>query len=324
MKNSKLYQYVNKNAASYGLFIAILSVSTAAIFIRLAQQNLPSLLIATNRLVLATLFLAPFSIPRVLNEKHLITKNDYFLLALSGVFLGFHFASWVTSLEFTNVVSSTVLVTTSPVWVTLFSPLVLKERLPKTFTIGLLIAVLGILIVSFSNACGFSAGGLHCSLAGNMLGREALKGNFLALVGAWCASAYMMCGRKVRGHLSNQSYSFIVYTVAALTLLMISLFNRQPLLEARGIDWLWLVMLALVPQIVGHSLLNWALGKLPAAYVSLSLLGEPPGSALLALIFLNEKPTLLQVVGSAVIIYGIYRANKPQRKRVETAIEIIP
>ncbi len=324
MKNSKLYQYVNKNAASYGLFVAILSVSTAAIFIRLAQQNLPSLVIATDRLVLATLFLAPFSIPKVRRERQLITRNDYFLLGLSGVFLGFHFASWVTSLEFTNVVSSTVLVTTSPVWVTLFSPLLLKERLPKAFTFGLLIAVGGILIVSFSNVCTFSVGGLHCSLEGNMLGQEALKGNFLALVGAWCASAYMMCGRKVRGHLSNQSYSFIVYTIAAVTLLTISLLNRQPLLEVHGIDWLWLVMLALIPQIVGHSLLNWALGQLPAAYVSLSLLGEPPGSALLAYIFLSEKPTLLQVIGSAVIIYGIYRANKPQRKQVEAEIEIIP
>ena len=324
MKNSKLYQYVNKNAASYGLFVAILSVSTAAIFIRLAQQNLPSLVIATYRLGLATLFLAPFSVPRVRKEIHLITRNDYFLLALSGVFLGFHFISWVTSLEYTNVVSSTVLVTTSPVWVTLFSPLLLKERLPRTFTLGLIIAVMGILIVSFSNICNFSAGGLQCSLEGNLLGREALKGNFLALVGAWCASAYMMCGRKVRGHLSNQSYSFIVYTVAAITLLTISLLSRQPLLQIHRTDWIWLVMLALVPQIVGHSLLNWALGKLPAAYVSLSLLGEPPGSALLALIFLNEKPTLLQVIGSAVIIYGIYRANKPQRKQVEAVIEITP
>ena len=324
MKNSKLYQYVNKNTAAFGLVIAILSVSTAAIFIRLAQQNLPSLVIATDRLVLATLFLAPFSIPKVVKEKHLITKRDYSLLILSGVLLGFHFASWVTSLEFTNVVSSTVLVTTSPVWVTLFSPLVLKERLPKTFTIGLIIAVAGILIVSFSNACGFSAGGLQCSLEGNMLGQEALKGNFLALVGAWCASAYMMCGRKVRGHLSNQSYSFIVYTIAALTLLIISLASRQPLQQVHGTDWIWLVLLALIPQIVGHSLLNWALGKLPAAYVSLSLLGEPPGSALLAYIFLSEKPTLLQVIGSVVIIYGIVRANKPQRKQVEAEVEITP
>ncbi|MDK2981492.1 MAG: hypothetical protein PWQ55_1839 [Chloroflexota bacterium] len=324
MKNSKLYQYVNKNAAGVGLFVAIMSVSTAAIFIRLAQQNLPSLVIATNRLVLATLFLAPFSIPKVRKEKNLITRNDVYLLVLSGIFLGFHFASWVTSLEFTNVVSSTVLVTTSPVWVTLFSPLVLNERLPKSFTLGLLIAIAGILIVSFSNACSLGVGGLQCGLTGNLLGREALKGNFLALVGAWCASAYMMCGRKVRGHLSNQSYSFIVYAVAAVTLLVLSLIKRQPLLMARGIDWLWLVMLALVPQIVGHSLLNWALGKLPAAYVSLSLLGEPPGSALLALIFLNEKPTLLQVIGSAVIIYGIYRANKPQRKLVQAEIDTTP
>jgi drug/metabolite transporter (DMT)-like permease len=324
MKNSKLYQYVNKNAAAFGLFIAIMAVSTAAIFIRLAQQNLSSLVIATYRLVLATLFLAPFSISKVRKEKHLITKSDRNLLALSGVLLGLHFASWVTSLEFTNVVSSTVLVTTSPVWVTLFSPLVLKERLPKAFTFGLLIAVAGILMVSFSNVCGVPAGELQCSLTGNLLGREALKGNFLALVGAWCASAYMMCGRKVRSHLSNQSYSFIVYAVAALTLLVISIASRQALLQVRGHDWIWLVLLALIPQIVGHSLLNWALGKLPAAYVSLSLLGEPPGSAVLAFIFLDEKPTLLQVIGSVVIIYGIYRANKPQRKQIEAEVEIIP
>jgi len=322
IKESKLYQIVNKNSAAIGLFIAIMAVSTAAIFIRKAQQNLPSLVIATYRLVLASLFLLPFSVKKVVRERNKITQADIFLLAGSGVLLALHFASWVTSLEYTNVISSTVLVTTSPVWVTLFSPLFLNERLPRTFTIGLFIAISGILLVSFSGICSLSPGGVECGFNRLATSRDSLGGNFLALVGAWCASAYMMVGRKVRQHLSTQTYVFLVYAIAGLTLLVISLASHQPLLNISRPDMIWLVLLALIPQVVGHSLLNWALGKLPAAYVSLSLLGEPPGSAALAFIFLNEEPAFLEIVGSAIIIFGIYWANSPPRK--QNVIEVIP
>jgi len=319
----KQSESLSKNqSATFGLVAAILAVSTAAIFIRKAQENLPSLVIATYRLLLAVLFLFPFSIGKVVRERQAIHGKNALLLTASGILLGLHFAAWITSLEYTNVVSSTVLVTTSPIWVTLLSPLLLKEKLPKAFTIGLMIAILGILLISLNGLCTFSAAGMQCGLEDGFNGRQGIWGNFLALVGAWCASGYMMCGRQVRKHLSNQSYSFLVYAIAGITLLLLSLATRQPLLEVKVPDLSWLALLALIPQVIGHSLLNWALGKLPAAYVSLSLLGEPAGSAVLAFIFLNEKPSPLEILGSAVIILGIYWANKPRRSAEAAEINL--
>jgi len=311
MKKSQLYQFVNKNTAPLALVSAILAVSTAAIFIRKAQAELPSLVIATYRLMLAALFLLPFSMKNVIRERQVVHGRNLLLLAGSGILLGLHFAAWITSLEYTNVVSSTVLVTTSPIWVTMLSPLLLKEKFPKAFMTGLAIAVLGILLVSLNGACVITPTGIRCGLGQAATSRASL-GNFLALAGAWCASGYMMCGRTIRKELSNQSYSFLVYSAAAVTLLVISLVTRQPLARVSGENLIWLALLALIPQVIGHSLLNWALGKLPAAYVSLALLGEPVGSALLAMIFLNEQPGLLEVLGSAVIIFGIYQATKPR------------
>ena len=313
IKKSKLYQYVNKNAAAIGLFIAIMAVSTAAIFIRKAQEQLPSLVIATYRLILATLFLAPFSIKKLNREKELINRKSMPYLAGAGVLLALHFTCWITSLEYTNVISSVVLVTTTPVWVTLFSPLFLNEKLPRSFTTGLVVALLGITIIPLSSICSLSLNGVQCTWETDFKAIEGLTGNVLAMLGAWCMAGYMIVGRRVRKTLSNQSYSFVVYAVAGITLLVISLLTKQPLLQVSPGNFVWLILLAIIPQNIGHSFLNWALGKLPAAYVSLSLLGEPVSSTLLALIFLSEQPAALEVLGSVIILFGIYWANRPSQ-----------
>ncbi len=312
IKQSKLYQFVNKRAAPISLVIAIMAVSTAAIFIRKAQEHLPSLVIATYRLLLATLILLPFSIKNLRQDKSKINRKNIPLLFLSGLLLALHFASWIKSLEFSNVVSSVVLVTTTPIWVTLLSPIFLKEKLPSVFTVGLVIAVIGMLFVALSSVCTLSPGGLSCVGLSALADRRGLLGNLLALIGAWAFSGYMIVGRIVRKEISNQSYILLVYAIAGICLLLFSLLTKQPLRDVDLQGFKWLVILALIPQIIGHSLLSWALGKLPAAYVSLSLLGEPVGSAILALLILGEVPTILEILGSSVIIFGIYWANKPR------------
>lgn len=312
IKHSKLYQFVNKNAATLGLITSILAISTAAIFIRKAQEHMPSLVIATYRLLLATLLLLPFSIKSLRQDRGKINRKNLPLLLLSGVLLALHFASWIKSLEYANVVPSVVLVTTTPVWVTLLSPIFLKEKLPKAFTVGLVVAFFGMLLVSISSVCSLSLDGFRCDGFSAMADRRGLLGNLLALMGAWFFAGYMIVGRKIRKEISNQSVIIMVYAIAGLSLLLISLLTRQPLGDIQLSGFKWIVILALVPQIIGHSLLSWALGRLPAAYVSLSLLGEPIGSAILALLFLGEIPTPLEVLGSAVIIFGIYWANKPR------------
>ncbi len=309
--------FIRQHNAALGILAAILAVSTASIFIRFAQQNLSSLVIATYRLLLAALVLLPFSIRGISQEYGQLRPSDWRLLIASGVLLALHFASWIASLRLTNVISSVVLVTTTPIWVTLLSPYLLKESLPRTFTLGLMIALLGIVLISLGSLCGLSADGWQCAPLSSLAQVENLKGNLLALAGAWCAAGYLMAGRRVRARLSNRSYVFLVYALAAVTLLALSLFTQQPMLSVSSRDLTWLILLALIPQVLGHSLLNWALGKLPAAFVSLSLLGEPVGSAVLAFFFLGEQPTVLEWLGSAVIIYGIFVAARPSKRPSE-------
>lgn len=283
-----------------GLWIAIGAISTAAIFIRFAQSGLSSLTIATFRMLLSSIVLLPIFFSKHLGEVNSVIRlRTGLLIILSGFFLSLHFYSWVSSLEFTNVTSSVVLVTTTPIWVTIISVFWLKEKIRRGFWIGLLVAMVGTIVITRSSA-GFSLFAADDDLS--------IKGNLLALIGAWCAAGYVLIGKRVRESLSTIAYIFLVYACSALILLIIAAVSGQPLLVFTPKDWLWLVLLALIPQLIGHSLINWALGVLPAAKVSIALLGEPVGASLLALVFLKEIPSGNEVIGGGLILAGIYLA----------------
>ncbi len=303
------------NSSSYlGLFIAILAVSTAAIFIRKAQAGAPSLIIALLRLGFAALILAPVALVARRDEIKNLKRTQVLLLFTSGALLALHFWAWITSLELTSITSSVVLVTTSPLWTALLSPIFLKEKLNRTQVIGLALAMLGGIVVGISNSCAFESGRVHCDLMGDFAaGGQTQVGNLLALAGAIFVAGYFMIGRKLRRDLSLVSYTFLVYGSAAVLLLIAALSMGLPLtsypLEIYG----WGLLLALVPQIIGHSALNWSLKYLPASYVSIAVLGEPVGSSILAMIFLKETPTIFEVAGGALILTGILIASRMQR-----------
>lgn len=290
----------------------ILAVSTASIFIRQAQQEAASLVVAAYRLGLASLILLPFAYQKrkEISEFH---KRQWLLALGAGGILALHFAAWITSLEYTSIASSVVLVTTTPLWVAIFSPIFLKERLNRAAVFGLGIAMIGGTVVGLSEACSLSQTGLECnSLQGFWSGRAAF-GNFLALVGAWMAAGYMMIGRGLRPGLSLISYVFVVYGVAALVLMGLVGLAGLPLTGYRPTTFIWFAALAIIPQLLGHSSLNWALRYLPASFVSVSLLGEPIGSILLAFLFLDEIPTGLEFAGGVLILMGIVLASRNQK-----------
>lgn len=289
--------------------LGILAVSTASIFIRQAQETVPSLVVAAYRLGLATLLLLPFAYGK--RREILAFTGKQWLLGLgAGTILAMHFASWITSLEYTSIASSVVLVTTTPLWVALFSPIFLKEQVGRAAMLGLGVALLGGVIVGMSQACHLGSQGLTCSgFQGFWSGRAAF-GNLLALIGAWMAAGYMMIGRRLRPGLSLVSYVFVVYGVAAVVLLGLTGLSRLPLTGYPPQTYLWLAALAVVPQLIGHSSLNWALRYLPASFVSVSLLGEPIGSVILAYLFLAEQPTGLELAGGVLILAGIFLASR--------------
>jgi drug/metabolite transporter (DMT)-like permease len=299
------------------LFFGILAVSTASIFIRYAQDNAPSLVIAAYRLSLAAVGLAPFAWTRRRDELKALTSRDLLLALLSGFFLALHFASWITSLEFTTVASSVVLVTTTPLWVGLFAPFILKEPLRRVVAIGLGLALVGSTIVGLSDVCSWSSAGLACPSWAQLLHGRAFMGDLLALAGAIMAACYLMIGRSLRGRMSLLSYIFLVYGMAASVLIVAMLVRQQSPFGYPPSTYLWFVLLAIVPQLIGHTTFNWTLRYLSAAYVSISLLGEPVGSTILAYLFLGETPTALKVFGAILILVGIYVASRSEVQNLQ-------
>lgn len=307
-----------QKSASVVLLIGILAVSTASLFIRFAQQDAPSIVIAAYRLTLATVFLLPFALPRFSGEViRALKKKDVFLIILSGTFLAIHFASWITSLEHTTVASSVVLVTTTPLWVAMFSGFILKESIPKWTWLGLGLAMIGGIVVGLSSQCGFWDGGFQCQDLGGFFSSKNLLGNFLALLGAWMAAGYLISGRKVRPRFHLQVYVFLIYGVASILLLAMVGFRGYSLTGYSPQTYVWFVLLAIIPQLIGHTVLNWALGYLPATFVSVALLGEPVGTVILSYLFLREAPTFLELAGGILILAGIYISSRMDAGKME-------
>jgi drug/metabolite transporter (DMT)-like permease len=294
------------------ILFGILAVSTASIFIRFAQKEATSLVIAAWRLTVASIILIPVAAATHKRELTSLTRNELLLALLSGVFLALHFATWITSLQYTTVASSVVLVSTIPLWVALLSPFTIKEPIRRAVLIGLILALLGGMVVGISDSCSISGGRIICpSLVDFMRGR-AFLGDLLAICGAIAGAGYLLIGRKLRAKMSLISYISLVYGMAAIVLVIIMFSARENPFGYSPPIYLWLILLALVPQLIGHSTFNWALGYLSAAFVSITLLGEPIGSTILAYFILHEKPTLIKLIGGGLILVGIYIASRSE------------
>jgi len=296
----------------FAILLAILAVSTASIFIRKAQEEAPSLIIAAGRLTLASLILAPITFTRHRTEIRRLTRVDICLAVVSGICLAFHFATWISSLEYTTIASSVVLVSTSPLWVALLSPLFLGERTTPVVFVGMALALMGGLLISISDACQWT-GGLICPPLGEFIQGKAMLGNFLALVGAWTVTGYLIIGRKLRSKISLVPYIFLVYGIASLVLVLIVIITGQTILGYPPITYLWILLLALIPQLIGHSTYNWALAYIPATLVAVTTLGEPIGSTILGYFIFQETPGWINIVGGGLILAGIYLASRRER-----------
>ncbi len=296
----------------------ILAVSTASIFIRFAQhEGAPSIVIAVFRLSLATIGLAPLALTRYRGELRQFTKREWLLAMLSGFFLALHFATWISSLQYTSVASSVVLVTTTPLWVGLFAPLVLRERTGTSTYIGLALALTGGTVIGLSDACSWQAGSIRCPAAADFFGVTAFLGDLLALAGAWMAAGYMLVGRKLRTRISLIPYIFVVYGMAAIVLIVIMFGMGESPLGYPAAAYLWMVLLALIPQMLGHSIFNWSLKYIPVSLVSVTLLGEPVGSTILAYFILQENPGWMKIIGAFLILAGIWLAARTVNEKQE-------
>jgi drug/metabolite transporter (DMT)-like permease len=294
------------------LAFGILATSTASLFIRYAQAEAPSLVIAACRLSLATLVLAPLALLRWKAELQALASRELVPALLSGFFLAVHFATWITSLEYTSVASSVVFVSTTPLWVALLSPFTLKEPITRPVLFGMILALAGGVIIGLSDTCAWRGGTLACPPLAEFVRGRAFLGDLLALAGALAAAAYLLIGRRLRARMSLIPYIFLVYGMAAVVLVVVMFGAGETPLGYAPPTYLWFLLLALVPQLLGHSTYNWALRYISAAYVSITLLGEPIGSTLLAYFLLDETPTGLKIIGAILILAGILVAARSE------------
>lgn len=273
------------------LVIGVVAVGFAAIFIRYADA--PSLSIAFYRNALAAAVLLPLAIARHPGEIRGLSRRQVGIAALSGVFLALHFATWISSLALTTVAASVVLVTSAPIFTAAAGRLFFGERVDRRVMMGILLALAGTVVIT--------GGDLRLS------GRAAL-GDLLALAGAVAGAGYFLAGRRLRPSMSLLTYVGLVYTICAALLFVIVLAAGDPLGGFDAQTWWMLVLLALVPQILGHTTFNYLLADLDATVVAIAVMGEPVVSALLAVAFFGEVPPWTAVAGGLVLLGGIYVA----------------
>ena len=277
-----------------------------AIFIRLSfaasqEDGIGfSLFLAASRLGIASLFLLP---TWVRLRQTTVPTIAYYYAGAAGACLALHFATWITSLSLTSIAASTTLVTTNPIWVTFICWFWFHERPTKLTVIGMIIAILGGVTITLTD--------------GEIQGESTnyLWGNFLALAGAWMVSFYLLLGREAqRNGLGVGSYAVIAYTTAALLLLPLPLLFGSGYLGYPKLVYVWVLLMALIPQLLGHTSFNWSLRWISPTVVTLTILGEPIVSSLLGWLIFAEIPSVWVLIGGIIVILGVATAVIGNRK----------
>jgi drug/metabolite transporter (DMT)-like permease len=280
-----------------GIALAIVSVSWASIFITWSSS--PPITIALYRLGLATVILAVVLLVRSVHSGTRplrgLPRRDLALMAGIGAILATHFTLWISSLKVPqeSIAASVVLVTSHPLMVGLVSHFVLKEKINRWTAVGILVGFSGVVVIALSN---YGPGG------------SLLYADFLAFAGGIMAGFYFLAGRRLRQRVALLEYAFVVYGCSTVVLFVYAVVLGQSLVPVGNpeTEMLLFLALAVVPQLGGHTLYNWSLRWVPAPVVSLSLVGEPVGSSLLAWAILTQVPPVGVGFGAALALLGIY------------------
>lgn len=273
------------------LMLAISMTSSASILIRLSESS--PLVIVFWRTLYGAIFMGSIGVFRRDFSALCgpVFRQNWKWLVLIGVVLSFHFSTWFHSLFLTTVAASVVLVDSSPLLTAILSTLVLGESLRRRSWIGVIMGVAGVVILTWGDF-----GGTNLS---------ALLGDMLALAGALFLALYFIGGRRYAKGLPITIYTSVVYLVAALTTLGLCIYLGYNVLVFEPREVVLFIALALFPTVLGHSVNNYLLTKVPAYVVSSAVLGEPIGAALLAALVFAEFPGIIQLVGFCIILIGV-------------------
>ncbi|MBY7141521.1 DMT family transporter [Virgibacillus sp. NKC19-3] len=275
------------------LIAAIICISLSAIFVRLSDA--PSTIMGMYRMFLSCILLLPFVFKHMKTIPQ-IKKKEWFAFIFAGIFLGGHFGLWFESLNHTTVASSTLILASQPV-IALFGGFIFfKEKIHIRTLITIGIAFIGVVIVGGGNV---------------NLGQGVLLGNILSLLAVFSVVFYLFIGQKNVKYVNHWIYSFLVFLIAGLTLLVYNVIGNIPVTGYTANDWGVFLLLALFPS-AAHIIFNLLLNYVNTTTVSMATLGEPVGASILAMVFLHEMITGVEVIGGCLILLGIYLFLKQQ------------
>jgi drug/metabolite transporter (DMT)-like permease len=275
------------------LATGVLAVSSASILIRYAQaQGMGELAIAAYRLLFAALLLMPFAVTAGVTALRRFSRAELVRIAAAGSCLAIHFAAWISSLAYTSVASSVALVTSHPLWVALVAYLVFRDRPGRLTLLGIGLTLVGAAIIMWSD----QSGGI---------GSAPLVGNLLAIIGAVSIAVYILLARSMRLAIGTLGYVWVVYAIAAV-LLVLGAAGAGRLFTGLSVVGLSFVLaMAVGPQLIGHTAINYAARHLQPTMVSVAILGEPVLSAAFAWVLFGESVAPLQMAGFALTLGGI-------------------
>lgn len=296
----------------FALIVGVIAVSASAIFVKFSDA--PSGVIAFYRLLFSVLFMLPVFLLKYVKELALISRRDWLYATLAGVFLAFHFILWFESLNYTSVASSTVLVTLQPLFAFVGTFLFFKEQFSIKAILCAVAAIVGSVIISWGD---FRVSG------------TALFGDTLALLACALVTAYLMFGQSVRKRISLVTYTFVVYSISSIVLLLYVLLVGESLYPYPKNEWWNFILLALIPTLLGHTLFNWAIKWISTSIISMAILFEPVGATILAYYLLSEKVLFTQLLGGSIVIVGISlfllneRSGKQKKVKKDALKEIV-
>jgi len=242
-------------------------------------------------LTIASLVLILLTYKKTVPSVKRLSGRDSLLLLLSSFFLALHFALWITSLSYTSIASSVVLVTCHPAFVAVISYFLWHEVLNRLTIGGMVLAFAGVVLINYG---GFA------------FGSQAILGNVLALIAGFAMGGYLILGGHLKNKIEIMPYLTMIYTGAAVILLLATAGFGYSFTGYSGTTYLMMALLAVIPQLIGHSSFNLALRLIPVTLVSVAILGEPVGATLLGYFILDEVPTVKELIGGVLILAGIF------------------
>lgn len=270
------------------IVIGVISVSLSAIFVKFATADAG--VIAFYRMLFSILMMLPIFLWKYVSELKQLSRKDWIYSSLAGIFLAFHFILWFESLNYTSVASSTVLVTMQPLFAFIGTYLFFGEQISRKTILAGAVAIIGSVLISWGD---FRVSG------------SALYGDILALIACALITGYLLFGQDVRQRLSLMTYTMVVYSMSVITLFSYVVLKGESFGPYPMTEWVWFILLALIPNLLGHNLFNWAVKWVSTNVISIAILFEPVGAAILAMFIFGEYLTLSQIVGGTIVLVGI-------------------